>query len=182
MRPKNHEILALLITCILVVGLVALTSCTTPTPKEPTSEPSRERARYEIEPCLPTIPLETQADVIFHNGTIITVDTDFSLTQAIAIKGERILATDCDKNILSLKGNETKVIDLAGKGEPVNVLACVGDVRCVGVQAVDDVAVAGAQGRGKLAVSAAHVNHQAALNAGSIENAAGVGRRGGIGL
>ena len=92
-----------------------LTGCTTPTPEEPTSELSRERARYEIEPCLPTIPLETQADVIFHNGTIITVDTDFSLTQAIAIKGERILATDCDECILSLKGNETKVIDLAGK-------------------------------------------------------------------
>ena len=116
MRPKNHESLTLLITSILVVSLVALTSCTTPTPEEPTSEPSRERARYEIKPCSPTIPLETQrADVIFHNGTIITIDTNFYLTQAIAIKGERILATDCDVCILSLKGNETKVIDLAGK-------------------------------------------------------------------
>jgi len=43
------------------------------------------------------------------------MDTNFYLTQAIAIKGERILATDCDECILSLKGDETKVIDLAGK-------------------------------------------------------------------
>ena len=35
MRPLNHEILFLLTTCVLIVGLVALTSCTTPTSTAP---------------------------------------------------------------------------------------------------------------------------------------------------
>jgi predicted amidohydrolase YtcJ len=117
MRQLGLGFSAILILFIGVSGcaLPAEMLTPTPTPEEPTSEPGGERIQYEIEPCSPTVPLGKQADVIFHNGTIITMDEDFSLTQAIAIKGERILATDCDKNILSLKGNETKVIDLAGK-------------------------------------------------------------------
>ena len=35
MRPRDHKIFFLLITCILGVGLVVLTSCTTPTPTAP---------------------------------------------------------------------------------------------------------------------------------------------------
>lgn len=54
-------------------------------------------------------------DVIFHNGTILTMDDDQPQAQAIAIAGERILAVGTDDEILALKGSSTQVIDLQGK-------------------------------------------------------------------
>ena len=36
------------------------------------------------------------ADLIFTNGKIVTVDDQFATVQAVAIKGERIIATGSD--------------------------------------------------------------------------------------
>ncbi|UCD03022.1 MAG: amidohydrolase family protein [Candidatus Aenigmatarchaeota archaeon] len=84
--------------------------------EEPTSERTVEVPQYQINPCSPHMKnLTQQADLIFHNGTVLTIDSNFSLTQAVAVKDKRILATDCNENILSLRGNETKVINLGGK-------------------------------------------------------------------
>jgi len=55
------------------------------------------------------------ADLILHNGKIVTVDADFSITQAIAIEGNRIQAIGRNEDILRLKSGETEVIDLGGK-------------------------------------------------------------------
>jgi predicted amidohydrolase YtcJ len=56
------------------------------------------------------------ADLIFHNGKIVTVDPDFSIAQAIALKNGRIAAVGVDKDILPKeRGANTRVIDLAGK-------------------------------------------------------------------
>lgn len=54
-------------------------------------------------------------DLILHGGRIVTVDKDFSMAQAMAIRGERIVAVGKDDKILASKGDGTKVIDLAGK-------------------------------------------------------------------
>ncbi len=56
-----------------------------------------------------------QADVILHNGKIITVDDRFTITQAVAIKGERVMAVGRNADIGKLAGPGTRRIDLKGK-------------------------------------------------------------------
>jgi predicted amidohydrolase YtcJ len=55
------------------------------------------------------------ADLILHNGKIVTVDPAFSIRQAVAVKDGRILAVGSDRDVLREKGARTRVIDLAGK-------------------------------------------------------------------
>jgi predicted amidohydrolase YtcJ len=54
-------------------------------------------------------------DQILNNGQILTVNADFNVVEAIAIDGDRILATGSDEEILELAGPETEVIDLEGR-------------------------------------------------------------------
>lgn len=56
-----------------------------------------------------------EPDLILHNGKIVTVDRDFSISQAIAIRGERIVAVGKNGDVLKTKGEQTRVVDLAGK-------------------------------------------------------------------
>ena len=56
-----------------------------------------------------------QADLILRNGKVVTVDDRFAITQAIAIKGERVLATGRNADIAKLAGPATRTIDLKGK-------------------------------------------------------------------
>ena len=54
-------------------------------------------------------------DIVLHNGKIVTVDSEFSIVQAIAITGDRILATGDDADVLPLASPETRRIDLGGR-------------------------------------------------------------------
>ncbi len=54
-------------------------------------------------------------DLILHGGKIVTVDDKFSLAEAIAIRGERIVVVGKNDEVLKTKGEKTQVIDLAGK-------------------------------------------------------------------
>ncbi len=56
-----------------------------------------------------------EADLILHNGKIVTVDKDFSVRQALAVRGGQIVAVGSDAEILKLAGEKTKQIDLKGK-------------------------------------------------------------------
>lgn len=55
------------------------------------------------------------ADLGFVNGKVITVDDNFSIAQAVAVKGDRIVAIGTDEDINPLIGQHTKVLDLKGK-------------------------------------------------------------------
>lgn len=56
------------------------------------------------------------ADLILHNGRIVTVDAQFRVAEAIAIRGERIVAVGTSTNVLAKERSaRTKLIDLAGK-------------------------------------------------------------------
>jgi predicted amidohydrolase YtcJ len=57
----------------------------------------------------------TTADFVYFNGVIYTVDDDFKVVQALAIKGKEILAVGSDEEILALAGPETRKINLEGK-------------------------------------------------------------------
>ena len=54
-------------------------------------------------------------DLILSNGKIITVDERFSIAQAVAIKGDRIVAVGGNQDITRLAGPGTRRIDLRGR-------------------------------------------------------------------
>jgi len=59
--------------------------------------------------------LAADADLILHNGQIVTVDRAFSTHSALAISGGRVLQVGTDAAVLALKGPATEVIDLKGR-------------------------------------------------------------------
>lgn len=60
-------------------------------------------------------PPSENADVILSNGKVITVDRDFAIAEAVAIRKGKILAVGDNENVLDLKGDSTVVIDLGGR-------------------------------------------------------------------
>ena len=63
------------------------------------------------------VPLlaHAQADLVLHNGKIVTVDDRFTIAQAIAVKGERIVAVGTNDAVLKAAGSSAKRIDLKGR-------------------------------------------------------------------
>ena len=55
------------------------------------------------------------ADLILHNGKIVTVDPQFNIFTSLAVRKEEILAVGNKEKIITFQGNDTKVIDLGGK-------------------------------------------------------------------
>ena len=65
-----------------------------------------------------SLALEAQQaapDLILSNGKIITVDETFSIAQAVAVRGDRIVAVGSNQEINRLAGPNTRRIDLRGK-------------------------------------------------------------------
>src|SRR5205823_12530017 len=58
---------------------------------------------------------QTAPDLILSNGKIITVDERFTIAQALAIKGDRIVAVGATSDITRLAGAGTRRIDLRGR-------------------------------------------------------------------
>jgi predicted amidohydrolase YtcJ len=56
-----------------------------------------------------------EADLILLHGKVVTVDRDFSLREAMAVKEGRIVEVGSDAEVLKSRGEKTKVIDLADK-------------------------------------------------------------------
>jgi predicted amidohydrolase YtcJ len=54
------------------------------------------------------------ADLIVSNGRVYTVDADRPWAEAIAVRGERIVAVGDNETVLALRGPDTRVINLAG--------------------------------------------------------------------
>jgi hypothetical protein len=56
-----------------------------------------------------------EADLVLHHGKIVTVDPGFRIVEALAVRGDRILAVGENARMLSLAGSQTCRIDLGGK-------------------------------------------------------------------
>lgn len=56
-----------------------------------------------------------RADLILHNGKIVTIDKHFSIQQALAIQKGRILRVGSNQEVLDTQGPETMLVDLKGK-------------------------------------------------------------------
>jgi predicted amidohydrolase YtcJ len=59
----------------------------------------------------PSVAAQT-ADVVLVNGKIVTVDDRFTIADALAVRGQRIVAVGTTTDIEKLKGPQTRVIDL----------------------------------------------------------------------
>jgi predicted amidohydrolase YtcJ len=64
---------------------------------------------------LPAPAGAADADLILHHGKVVTVDPKFSIHQALAVQGGRILRVGSDAEVLRTRGPATQVVDLGGK-------------------------------------------------------------------
>ena len=62
-----------------------------------------------------TATAQPPADAIYHGGNIITVDDKNPKAEALAVKDGKIIAVSTKADVLKLKGDSTKMIDLDGK-------------------------------------------------------------------
>lgn len=62
-----------------------------------------------------TRPASSYADLILKHGKIVTVDRNFTVASAVAIKGDRIMDVGSDEALAGLAGPATKVVDLQGR-------------------------------------------------------------------
>ncbi|MBI4480258.1 MAG: amidohydrolase family protein [Acidobacteria bacterium] len=80
--------------------------------------PLKSRALFWLAGGLLLLPawLAAQApDLILHNGKVITVDSNFSIAQAVAVTGNKISAVGTNDAVLALAGSGTQRIDLKGR-------------------------------------------------------------------
>ena len=55
------------------------------------------------------------ADLIVHNAKVLTVDSKFSVAEAVAVRGEYVVAVGDSKSVLKQRGPKTVLIDAKGK-------------------------------------------------------------------
>src|SRR5688572_9082866 len=99
---------------VLAIGaLLAAAGCSRPATDNQSSAASQGSAAdpSDAQATSATGPV----DVILTGGKVITVDERFTIGDAIAVKGERIVAVGSNDDITSLAGPATRRIDLAGR-------------------------------------------------------------------
>jgi N-acetylglucosamine-6-phosphate deacetylase len=83
-----------------------------------------------------TLAAEPKADLIYHGGTIGTVNELQSAAEAVAVRGGRIVAVDYRDEVMTLEGSATKVVDLGGKTMIPGLVDAHGHVFATGIQAL----------------------------------------------
>jgi predicted amidohydrolase YtcJ len=73
------------------------------------------RSLFATAAMVPAAAFAQEADFILHNGKIVTVDRAFTISQALAVKGDRLIRVGANQDVLALRRPKTTVIDLAGK-------------------------------------------------------------------
>jgi predicted amidohydrolase YtcJ len=120
MEVKMHQqrlfFIVLLAMCLVVSGCAPTieqteTSTISTSTTMPVLVPTTAPTSTNTPPPIPAEP----ADVIFHNGTIITIEENLPLAEAIALRNGLIQAVGTSEDILALQDSETIVIDLQGK-------------------------------------------------------------------
>lgn len=55
------------------------------------------------------------ADLVVHHAKVVSVDSQFRIAEAFAVRGERIVAVGSDDEVMKLVGPKTQVLDLKGR-------------------------------------------------------------------
>lgn len=61
------------------------------------------------------IDIQVKADTIYLNGNIYTVDKDFSIVEAFALKDDRFIFVGSNDDVMKYAGEKTKIVDLHHK-------------------------------------------------------------------
>jgi predicted amidohydrolase YtcJ len=73
-----------------------------------------------------TSPPQAPADTIYHNGVVLTMEPGQPAVQAIAIKGDKIIAVGSNTSVLAHAAATTKVVNLSGR----TILPGFNDAHC----------------------------------------------------
>jgi predicted amidohydrolase YtcJ len=92
--------------------------------------------------------VEPAPDLIYHGGTIVTVNELQPTVEAVAVRGGRIVAVGYRDEVMKRKGPNTKVIDLAGKTMIPGLIDAHGHVFATGIQALSANLLAPPDGEG----------------------------------
>jgi predicted amidohydrolase YtcJ len=85
--------------------------------------------------CTVSAIAQGPAEAIYHGGDVVTIDDKNPTAEAVAIKGGKIIAVGKKAEVLKLKGENTKLIDLSGKALLPGFVDGHGHCLYVGVQA-----------------------------------------------
>lgn len=75
------------------------------------------------------------ADAIYHGGTIVTIDDGRPVAEAVAIEGGRITGVGTKAEVLKLRGDATRLVDLGGRTMLPGFVDAHGHCFAVGFQA-----------------------------------------------
>lgn len=104
---------------LLVVACTGATSGTTTVPTTtsvPSTAPPEASTTTTAPPPTDTPRLDVlPADIVLHNGKVVTVDKDFTIAEAVAITGGDIVAVGTSPDLLNRVGSDTTVVDLGGR-------------------------------------------------------------------
>ncbi len=64
---------------------------------------------------VPSLPPGSTADLVLVNGNVVTMDKANTVAQAVAVTGDKILASGTDEAMRALAGPQAQVIDLLGR-------------------------------------------------------------------
>lgn len=96
---------AALVALVLVSGCSSDGGSTVTPPDSPDPE----------EPEEPQDPQEPGADLVLHDGAVITADPGFSVHEAVAVTDGRVVAVGTSSAVLQEVGTDTRVVDLEGR-------------------------------------------------------------------
>ncbi|MGA9531510.1 MAG: amidohydrolase family protein, partial [Anaerolineales bacterium] len=99
--------------------LFTVASCNAPQPSAAPSatspRPTQTEAPTEPAPGPTSMPPGEAADLIFHNGPILTMVQSAPTADALAVRGEEILAVGDEADVMAWRGEGTQVVDLGGR-------------------------------------------------------------------
>lgn len=97
----------------------------------------------------PAVPAELLAypDLVLLNGQVLTVDAQFSVAEAVAVRDGRILAVGSTADIRRLIGPQTRTIDLAGRSVVPGFIDSDGDNAFAGGDLYKDTMINGRIGQ-----------------------------------
>jgi predicted amidohydrolase YtcJ len=87
------------------------------------------------------------ADLVLHNGHVLTADKNFTVAQALAVRDGKILAVGSNAEIERLAGPDTRRVDLAGRSVAPGFIDSDGDNAFAGGDLYKDTMVNGKVGK-----------------------------------
>ncbi len=65
--------------------------------------------------CSPSEAPRLEADLILRGASVVTVDSEFTVAQGVAIRDGMIIGVGSDREVLAFRGDGTRVLELEGK-------------------------------------------------------------------